>query len=159
VTQAVLPVYAPKRVRQRLGFGARALAMSISLTCLAVLMTAVAVVPSADGIGTHAALGLARCGFEQKHGLPCGTCGMTTSFAWFVRGRFFHSAYVQPFGFLLAGLSGLTFWASLYVALSGRPAHRLLGRLPVWPIAYVTIVLFFAAWGWKIFLRGRGLDG
>jgi hypothetical protein len=41
------------------------------------------------------------CGFKQQYGLPCPTCGMTTSTLAFVRGRIAHSFYTQPAAALL----------------------------------------------------------
>ena len=40
---------------------------------------------------------------------------MTTSFAWFVRGNWLASFYVQPMGFVLALGTGALFWASLFI--------------------------------------------
>ena len=152
-------IYAPRRAVQRLGFVQRVVALGIALACLAVLVTAVALVPHASGIGTHIALGMRPCGFEQRSGLPCATCGMTTSFSHFAKADFLSSAYVQPMGLVLAVLTGITFWASLYVALTARPVHRLLKILPVTRIVFCLLGFAALAWLWKIVLRLNGWDG
>ena len=53
---------------------------------------------------------------------------MTTSFAWFVRGNLLASLWVQPMGLALAVIVAMTFWLALYMAVSGKPAWRLLGK-------------------------------
>jgi len=84
---------------------------------------------------------------------------MTTSFAWFVRGRLLHSLWVQPMGTVLALLACLTFWAALYVGVTGKPIARLMRMVP--SRYYLTPLLTFAllAWAWKIFIHLRGIDG
>ena len=47
---------------------------------LAPLVIAAALSPSNAGHGTHRQLGLPACGWQTNMGLPCPTCGMTTSF-------------------------------------------------------------------------------
>jgi hypothetical protein len=84
---------------------------------------------------------------------------MTTSFAWFARGNLLASGYVQPMGLALAILTIICFWTTLYIAMTGKPVHRLLrwlpGRYYGWPLA----VLAVAGWGWKVFIHLRGIDG
>ena len=36
------------------------------------------------------------CGIKQRYGLPCPTCGMTTSALAFTQGRIIESFYIQP---------------------------------------------------------------
>src|SRR5438093_9593355 len=115
----------------QLGVVGRLVAFGIAAACLTVLIIATRLTPSPTGIGSHTTLHLQRCRFELRTGIPCPTCGMTTSFAHFVRGQFLASFYVQPMGMLLALATTLIFWAGLYIALSGRPAHRLLRFIPM----------------------------
>jgi hypothetical protein len=84
---------------------------------------------------------------------------MTTSFAYFSRGNLLASLYVQPMGMVLAALTVAAFWTSLYIALTGRPALRLLQLIPAG--YYFLPLMFFgiAAWGWKIFIHLHGIDG
>ena len=138
---------------------ARAVSLGLAALALAVLITAARVAPSPSGMGTHLELGLQRCGFLSRTGLPCPSCGMTTSFAHFVRGNPAASAYVQPMGFVLALLAGLTVWAGAYVAVTGRPAYRLLRALPGVAVVLTLFGLAIAAWAWKILIHVRGIDG
>jgi hypothetical protein len=61
---------------------------------------------AADGqplrMETHRQLGLPPCTFYTLTGLPCPSCGMTTSFALFVRGDFGNSLRANAVGTLLA---------------------------------------------------------
>ncbi|MGH7214504.1 MAG: DUF2752 domain-containing protein, partial [Tepidisphaeraceae bacterium] len=143
----------------RLNWGCRLLAALIGFGCLAVLVVAVQLWPNSAGVGTHGQLGWDACGFLIRTGLPCPSCGMTTSFSWFVRGNLPASLYVQPMGTVLALGAGLTFWAGLYIALTGKPAHRLLRAFsgPFWLVA--GLFLGVAAWAWKIAIHLRGIDG
>jgi hypothetical protein len=73
--------------------------------------------PNESGMGTHRALGLPPCGALVMWGVPCPSCGMTTSWSWFVRGDLSRSWSSNPGGFTLAifvvlmaswlGISGL----------------------------------------------------
>jgi hypothetical protein len=156
----VPPIYAISPVPQKLTNVGRLIALSVALACFALLATAVFLRPSATGVATHTALGFDECHFLLSTGIPCPSCGMTTSFAWFVRGHVLASFYVQPMGTLLAIAAGMTFWGGLYVAATGKPVYRrLFAELP--PSYYVIAPLGFAiaAWGWKIFIHVRGIDG
>ena len=61
--------------------------------------------PDPRGFGTHTQLGLRPCAFLTVTGRLCPTCGMTTSFAWFVRGRIDRSWQANPAGCLYALLT------------------------------------------------------
>ncbi len=76
-----------------------------ALGIVLVLMVARRLEPSPSGMGTHEQLGLGPCTFMSLFGKPCPSCGMTTSFAWFVRGQFLEAARVHPGGALLAASS------------------------------------------------------
>jgi hypothetical protein len=158
--QADVPtIYPRSTLANRLSVGERMLAGFIALVCLGVFVVAAILKPSPDGMGTHRQMGLSQCAWLERTGLPCPSCGMTTSFAWFVRGNFLASFYVQPMGAVLAALCGMTIWGGAYIAITGRPAHRLLsslsGRYHVLPLLVFAIL----AWGWKIFIHLHGIDG
>jgi hypothetical protein len=156
---AVPRVYAMSPVPHRLGVGGRVIALLIAAACGTVFVLAAIATPNPDGLGSHRTLGLARCEFLHRTGLPCPSCGMTTSFAWFVRGNFLASFYVQPMGFVLAVLAAMTFWTALYVAITGKPAYVLLNLVPRRYTLLPLLLFGAAAWGWKIFIHVRGIDG
>jgi hypothetical protein len=104
-------------------------------------------------------MGLQRCEFLERTGIPCPTCGMTTSFAHFARGNIAASLYVQPMGTVLATLTAATLWVALYMALTGEPVMRLLRIVPARYYFLPLMIFAVAAWGWKIFIHLRGIDG
>jgi hypothetical protein len=159
VSDAVPIIYTPPVQRQTLSWGGRLLALGIGLAAVAVLVTAVFITPAPKGMGTHLQLGFKRCDFLRTTGLPCPSCGMTTSFSHFVRGNWLGSFYIQPMGFVLALGCGGMFWAGLYMFFTGSPLHRLSRQVP--SLVLIPTILGFAilAWGWKIFIHLRGIDG
>ena len=88
---------------------------------------------------THTQLGMPICSFRKVIGHPCPSCGMTTSFALFVRGDLLHSLQANAAGTLLATLSLLfVFWGVL--PWSGRMVW-----LSSWEPVAVWLVLLFVA--------------
>ncbi|MBW3542790.1 MAG: DUF2752 domain-containing protein [Planctomycetes bacterium] len=76
--------------------------------------------PDPRGFGTHERLGLPACRFETVVGMPCPSCGLTTSFAHAVRGRLFDAARSHPAGLFLAAVCAvLVPWAAC-CAVTGR---------------------------------------
>ena len=84
---------------------------------------------------------------------------MTTSFAWYARGNVIASLYVQPMGFVLALLATATVWAAFYIAITGKPAYCLMRLIPSRYYLLPLLTLAVLAWGWKMFIHLRGLDG
>lgn len=152
-------VYASPISTARDGWTARLIALGVAIACLAPLVTAALLMPNPQGTGSHEGLGLARCQFMYRTGIPCPSCGMTTSWTWFVRGNLLASFYVQPMGCVLAFLAACGVWAGLYVALTGRPVYRLSrvvnGRYVLVPLLAFAIL----AWAWKIFIHVHEMDG
>ncbi|HAA49985.1 MAG TPA: hypothetical protein DCE43_09700 [Planctomycetaceae bacterium] len=71
--------------------------------------------PNPAGFGTHQQLGLPPCSFQTMFGVPCPSCGMTTSFSHFVRGQWILSARSNVGGLFLAMVSAVmlpwSFWS------------------------------------------------
>jgi hypothetical protein len=83
------------------------LLVGLAVGLVAVFVTAWILNPySADGsplrLETHRQLGLPPCTFLEVTGLPCPSCGMTTSFALLVRGDVGNSLRANAVGTLLA---------------------------------------------------------
>jgi hypothetical protein len=159
VSASVPTIFSPDFTPVRATVSQRLLALTVALACVAPLVVAAQLTPSPTGVGTHSEMGFASCQFLDRTGLPCPTCGMTTSFAWFARGNLLASAYVQPMGFVGALLAAAGFWIGLYIAVTGRPVVRLLQMVPY--RYYLIPLLTFAvgAWGWKMFLILHHIDG
>jgi hypothetical protein len=156
---AVPAIYVHGEPVPRLSFLLRLVAIGVAVGCLTVLVIAGLLSPSPAGVGTHTAMNYPACDFLRRTGLPCPSCGMTTSFAWFARGNLLASLYVQPMGMVLAMLTAVAFWVSLYMGLTGKPALRLLRFVPGRYYLFPLFGLAIAAWGWKMFIILRGIDG
>lgn len=128
----------------RLGAGVCAAA------CLAVLITAWRLQPSAAGHGTHTQLGLPACGFALAFNKPCFTCGMTTAFAHAAHGQFWAGFKAQPFGLLLSVATAGVFWGALHVALTGSRVARLAADLCTPRRIAAVLALGGVAWVYKI---------
>jgi hypothetical protein len=159
VLPEVPSIFSPRLEPVPVPWWGRLLAILISSACLFLLVTATRLTPSPSGMGTHTQLGLDQCQFALRTGVPCPSCGMTTSFAWFARANFPASFYVQPMGALLALAATMTFWAAFYVALSGRSVYRLIMLGPTRYYVPLFMALAIAAWAWKIFIHLHGIDG
>jgi|HubBroStandDraft_6_1064221.scaffolds.fasta_scaffold703625_2 hypothetical protein len=153
------PIFSPRIEPVTVGAWGRILWLGICAACLGLMVIATRLVPSPTGMGTHTQLGLDQCQFALRTGLPCPSCGMTTSYAWFARGNFPASFYVQPMGALLALGTIVMFWAAFYVAVTGRSVYRLIAMGPSRYYVPLFMALAVAAWAWKIFIHLHGIDG
>jgi hypothetical protein len=100
-----------------IGRAARLLLVGWSLFLVAGFAVAYSVEPDPRGFGTHQRLGLPECSFKLIFDIPCPSCGMTTSFANFTRGRFADAARANIAGLLLAVVSLVMIpwcWAGAY---------------------------------------------
>ena len=120
------------------------------LAGLAVLTTARWLEPSPYGVGTHTELGLPPCTMLQLSGMPCPSCGMTTAFAFVVRGRLFSAIHVQPAGTALAITTLIITILALECAISGRFWYLNPLRLPVHRLLLAFVVLICLSWGYKV---------
>jgi hypothetical protein len=134
-----------------LGRTARLLLGAWSLLLLCGFAVAAGLEPDPRGYGTHQALGFPPCTFRELLGIPCPSCGMTTSVSNYVRGRFGDAARANCGGFVLATLGLVQIpwcWASIY-------SKRL------WGIDQPAVVLFWMLivvcgmtllqWLWRVF--------
>ena len=104
----------------RLGRSTRWGLLALAAALTAVLATAAWLKPDPRGYGTHEQLGLPRCTFYAMAGFPCPSCGMTTSFAWSVRGRPDRAWRANPAGSLIAPTCAVLAAWLLACAASGR---------------------------------------
>ena len=116
----------------------------------ALLVVAAWLSPSEEGHGTHTQLGLPPCGWVVGMGMPCPSCGMTTSFAHAADGDFIGSFRAQPAGAFLAIISAMIFVISGWVLLTGSAIgafwfDRLGKRFLV-----LSVLIFLSAWVYKI---------
>ena len=123
------------------------LAASASVLALALWLE-----PSAEGVGTHTQLGLPSCGFHASTGLPCASCGMTTSFSYAAHGRLLSAFLTQPAGAFLAVLTAAAAVVSAYALTTGMRLRPVVSWMssPITVAAGAGIVV--AAWGYKMTL-------
>ena len=111
--------------------------------------------PSPAGFGTHRRLGLPPCTVRAVAGIPCPSCGMTTSFANVTRGRFAAAARANSGGLLLAVFCAAQIpWlaASLW---TGRPWR--LRRPEWWAVFACGVIAAVTLADWAVRLAtGRG---
>ncbi|MCA9238189.1 MAG: DUF2752 domain-containing protein [Planctomycetales bacterium] len=121
-----------------------AAAMAAALSGL--LIAAAWAVPDARGFGTHEQLGLAPCQFRSFTGHACPSCGMTTAWAYLVRGDVPRALKANMAGAVLGAAAMAAVPWLLFAAASGV----WLWRAPcLEPILYVgTLWLALVALDW-----------
>jgi len=122
----------------------------------AVLGVARRLEPDPRGFGTHTQLGLSPCMFAQVTGVLCPSCGMTTSFAWFVRGRLERSWRANAAGSLLAPTCVALIPWLLAGAARGRPVGFRSLEVPLIGLVVATVALSLLSWTIRL-LIGRVL--
>ena len=90
----------------------------------------------------------------HKIGKKCPLCGMTTAFAYMVRGRVLRALAAQPFGaiFCMAVMAAVP--ASLVVLLTGRGWRVDWYRVTPDRVLWVVLALFLASWGYTVWAAG-----
>lgn len=137
----------------RLGRSVRWAMVLLAAGLAALLVVAGWLKPSPNGYGTHTQLGLPPCLFYGVTGHPCPSCGMTTAFAWFVRGRFDRSIIANPAGAFLAGAClALVPWLLAGAATGKAPGFRspepvLIG------VVVATVAVSLVSWTIRLVFR------
>jgi hypothetical protein len=108
--------------------------------------------PDPRGYGTHTQLGLLPCMFFQVTGYRCPSCGMTTAFAWLVRGRLDRSWQANPAGCLLALTSAVLIPWLLAGAARGRPIGCRSLETPLIALAVTAAALSLLSWTIRLYL-------
>jgi hypothetical protein len=95
---------------------------------------------------THRQMGLPPCTFKSMAGLPCPSCGMTTSFALLIRGDVWNSLRANCAGTILATLCLLFVPWSLVSVWLGRPLFIVSVELAVMRIVIGFLILMLTRW-------------
>ena len=92
-------------------------------------------------------------------GIPCPTCGMTTSFAHFVRGDLQSSFHTQPAGFAIALCVFAVMVAGVAGLLTGRMWSINWYRVRPGLAAAIVVGVLLLGWAYKLagVLLSRGL--
>jgi len=89
------------------------------------------------------------CGFKQRYGLPCPTCGMTSSALAFAQGKIIESFYYQPAGGLFCSALAVTAFLAFLVAVFGvyfRFLRRLFAEVTLVQVILAVITVILAGW-------------
>lgn len=99
------------------------------------------------------------CGFKQRFGLPCPTCGMTTSTLAFAQGKLLASFYAQPAGVILCSLMVVLAILALGTAVFGVNLCFIKRFLTEVKVRYIILtVLALIVLGWAVSLaRAMGV--
>ena len=141
--------------REDLSRLARVALVVSALGLVVVLGVARRLEPDPRGYGTHTQLGLAPCTFKLVTGRRCPTCGMTTSFAWFARGRLDRSWAANPAGSLLAPTCLLLVPWLLAGAARGRTWGTRTLEAPLIGLVTAAVALTLLFWTIRLILGGR----
>jgi len=154
---AILPpdeltrVNEPGKTRRKSMPAGQRFAMVVSaLTLLALPATAAILTPDEHGFGTHQQLGLPPCTFYVVFQRPCPACGMTTAWAWLLRGEIGHALAANAGGTLLAGLDLV---AAAWLLVSALRGQWFPGRPSQWMIAAVAGLVGMVTagqWVWRL---------
>jgi hypothetical protein len=103
-----------------------------------------------DGVpersGVHQQLGLPPCNFKELAGVPCPSCGMTTSFTLLVRGDVWNSMQANFAGTALATFGILFIPWAFASAFFGRFVFVRSIEMVVFRLAIVFLLLLFGRW-------------
>jgi len=92
---------------------------------------------------------LGPCGLKQRYGLPCPTCGMTTSVLAFSQGKVFEAFYIQPTAALLCCVLVIVAFLAFFIAVSGvyfSFVERFFAEVKIKHIILALIVIVAAGW-------------
>lgn len=134
----------------RLPWHARLLLAAAGGGLVALLVTAALLVPSTRGYGTHRQLGLPPCSFQVLFGMRCPSCGMTTSWAYLVRGHVVQSLEANSGGALLAIAALVLGPWSLVSGVRGRWLWRPLDERLAIVIVVTILVVTLVDWGVRL---------
>jgi hypothetical protein len=109
------PLETPKPLTRRASTRQRLLAAVVFLAVAAIFGLLWLAATNRIDIGRW----LNPCGLKQRYGLPCPTCGMTTSALAFARGKIFESFYIQPAAALLCSALVVVGFLAFLIAISG----------------------------------------
>ncbi len=102
------------------------------------------------------------CGFKQRYGLPCPTCGFTHAVLYFSQGQIMRSFFAQPAAALFCTLGVVTAFFAFLIAAFGVYSPLFERLILSVKLRYIIAVLVFVlAAGWAFTLtttllqRGR----
>lgn len=128
----------------------RLVAALLLLVCACILAAAFFVVPQPWPTEAESQLGLPPCGFLERSGYPCPTCGMTTAFAYVVRGNLIKGFITQPAGTIGALLCIVVGGLAAFVIIAGKRVDKYVDFILFntgWLLAIGVVIILFG-WAW-----------
>jgi hypothetical protein len=98
---------------------------------------------------------LGPCGFKQRYGLPCPTCGWTTAMLTFARIEILEAFYIQPAAAFLCSIIVVAAFVALLTAIFGVyicALRRVFYEIKVRYIILALIIIIIIAAGWAVTL-------
>jgi predicted RNA-binding Zn-ribbon protein involved in translation (DUF1610 family) len=96
---------------------------------------------------------LGYCGFKQRTGLPCPTCGMTTAALAFAQGRILEAFYIQPACGFLCSVMVIAAILAFITAVFGVYFHFIRRFFTEVKLRYIILALVIViAAGWAVTL-------
>lgn len=138
------------RVAPRQPGRARLTAAVVLVGCMVLLSVAAWLTPAEIGVGSHQQLGFPPCSMLTLIGYPCPTCGMTTAFAYTVRGELGAAFSAQPAGFALALMTVIAASLSLSIVITGNVWAVNWYRVSPTRVMLGAVLLVLAGWGYKV---------
>jgi len=92
---------------------------------------------------------LRPCGFKQRFGLPCPTCGMTTSLLAFSQGKIIEAFYIQPAAGLFCSITVVVAFLALFTAVFGvyfEFIKHIFAKVKIRNIIIALLVIIAAGW-------------
>jgi hypothetical protein len=115
---------------------------------VALLATAAWLTPSPKGLGTHQQLGLPPCTVVAWYGIRCPSCGMTTSWAWLLRGQVLAALRANAGGTLLAAAAVV---CGPWLLVSGLRGRWLFGRPHEgWILGFGLVIVVVTITQWTL---------
>lgn len=124
--------------------------LTMILLSASTLITARILRPSPRGLGTHEQLGLPPCPFFHLTGIPCPSCGLTTSFAHAARLHFYQAFITQPFGLIAFFLAILIIPLGILLIRSRTAYSKVIHARGVNFLIYGLVAVYLASWIYKI---------
>jgi hypothetical protein len=120
---------------------------------IGLLAVAAMIEPDERGYGTHQRLGLPPCTFQFVTGVRCPSCGMTTSWAYLVRGQLIKSLKSNTGGTLVGVIAMLLAPWALLSGLRGRWFWKSFNDWAALIVTLAVILVTLVDWSVRFFVR------
>ncbi len=116
------------------------------LFLMTLLIVASFLEPNPAGLGTHTQLGLPGCTMYTLFGIRCPGCGMTTSWAYALKGDFTNAIQANVGGVLLCFLAAATCPFLMWIGIRGRPLETRWFTQVAMVVLLIAIVISIIEW-------------